>query len=122
MKRKESTLACMKHFFRTATYDIRFFELLSQDAWESIERFGSLQFQFVTFDIYGYLTCQHFEFCNYVDFLSFLDSQFRSFDSEITTSFNIRFYDYNARRYYSLFSVYKEVYEKLYRRFQNAML
>lgn len=43
MKRKESTLACMKHFRRTAVYDTTFFEFLLKDARDNLDRYGSIE-------------------------------------------------------------------------------
>lgn len=121
MKRKESTLACMKHFRRTAVYDTTFFELLLQDVRESLSRYDSVQIQFVVVSNCGYLTSTDYTFRTYASFLAFLDSNFYSFDPEIYSSFSIRFYDHGACYYYPLFSVYKEVHEKLYRCFQNSI-
>ena len=53
MKRKESTLTCMKHFRRTAIYDTRFFELLLKDARDNFDRYGSVETQFVVVSVYG---------------------------------------------------------------------
>lgn len=122
MKRGKSTLACKQYFCRTVIYDTRFFELLLQDARDSLDRYGSIETQFVVSSVYGYLTVHDRNFTSYLEFLSFLESVFKHFDPELYLSFNVHFYDHGACRYYSLFSVYKEVHEKLYRRFQNAVL
>lgn len=121
MKRKESTLACMKHYLRTASYDTTFFELLLKDVRDALDRYGSVTVQFVVVSNYGYLTSTDYFFKTYVSFLSFLDSNFCSFDSDLYKSFNVRFYDNGVCYYYPLFSVYKEVRDTLYRRFQNAI-
>lgn len=122
MKRKESTLACMKHFRRTATYDTRFFELLLKDARDNLDRYGSIETQFVVVSVYGYLTSHDRNFTSYLEFLAFLESVFKQFDPGLHSSFNIRLYDCGACYYYPLFSVYEKVHEKLYRRFENAVL
>lgn len=122
MKRKESTLTCMKHFRRTAIYDTKFFELLLKDARDNFDRYGSVETQFVVVSVYGYLTSHDRNFTSYLEFLAFLESVFRQFDPELHSSFNIRFYDHEACHYYPLFSVYEKVHEKLYRRFENAVL
>lgn len=121
MKRNESTLSCMKHFRRTATYDTTFFELLLQDVRESLSRYDSVQVQFVVVSNYGYLTSTDYTFWTYANFLAFLDSNFYSFDPEIYSSFSIRFYDHGACYYYPLFSIYEKVRDTLYRRFENAI-
>lgn len=122
MKRKDSSLACLSHYYRSASYDVTFFDLFLQDVRESIFRFGSVKFQLVIINNCGYLSCIDYEFRSYINFLEFIDSKFCSFDPEVTSSFNIRLYDHSAGGYYPLFSVYKEVHEVLYRRFQNAVL
>lgn len=121
MKRKESTLSCMKHFRRTALYDTTFFELLLKDARDSLDRYGSIETQFVVVSVCGYLTSHDRNFTSYFEFLAFIESVFKQFDPEFYSSFNIRFYDHGACHYYPLFSVYKQVHEKLYRRFQNSI-
>lgn len=122
MKRKESTLTCMKHFRRTAIYDTRFFELLLKDARDNLDRYGSIETQFVVVSVYGYLTSHDRNFTSYLEFLAFLESVFKQFNPELYSSFNIRFYDHEACYYYPLFSVYEKVYEKLYRCFENSVL
>lgn len=121
MKRNESTLSCMKHFCRTATYDTTFFELLLQDVRESLSRYDSVQVQFVVVSNNGYLTSMDYTFWTYANFLAFLDFNFYSFDPEIYSSFSIRFYDHDACYYYPLFSIYEKVRDTLYRRFENAI-
>lgn len=121
MKCEESTLACLRHFRRTAIYDTRFFELLLKDAVDSLDCYDSIETQFVVTSVYGYLTVNDRNFTSYLEFLAFLESVFKQFNPEFYSSFNVHFFDHEARRYYSLFSVYKEVHEKLYRRFQNAI-
>ena len=121
MKIEKSTLACMKHFRCTATYDTTFFELLLKDAKDSLDCYGSIDTQFVVVSVYGYLTSHDRNFTSYLEFLAFLESVFKSFDPELYSSFNIRFYDHGACYYYPLFSVYEKVHEKLYRRFENAI-
>ncbi|PWM08133.1 MAG: hypothetical protein DBY02_04705 [Coprobacter fastidiosus] len=121
MKREESTLACMKHFHRTATYDTTFFELLLKDVRDSLDCYDSIETQFVVVSVYGYLTSHDRNFTSYLEFLAFLESVFQSFDPELHSSFNIRFYDHGACRYYPLFSIYEKVRDTLYRRFENAI-
>lgn len=122
MKRKESNLACLSHYYRSASYDVEFFKLFLQDVWESIEHFGSVKFQLVIINNRGHLDCVDYEIYNYLNFLEFIDSKIYSFNPEFTLSLNIRLFDYSAGGYYSLFSVYKEIHERLYRRFQDALL
>lgn len=122
MDRKKSTLACMKHYLRTATYDTTFFELLLQDVRENLSCYGSVSVQYVVLSVYGYLTSHDRHFTSYVEFLGFLDSIFKSFDPELYSSFGIRFYDRGAEYFYPLFSVYDKSCDTLYRRFENAVL
>lgn len=122
MKRKESTLACMKHFLRTATYDTTFFELFLQEVREFIARYGSVQFQLVSVTCIGYIDTSYHEYFSYTDFIEFIDEHVFNNNFDLYTNVTVRFYDYGCRYYYPLFSVYKEVHEKLYRRFQNAVL
>lgn len=122
MKRKDSNLACLSHYYRSASYDVEFFKLFLQDARESMERFGTVKFQFVRIDVHGHLTCMDYAIYDYSNFLKFIDSEFSSFNPEFISSFNIRLFDYSVGVYYPLFSVYKGVHGRLYRRFQYAVL